>query len=141
MKKVLFSVMFFFSCLAYGQTQQMTDPLQTVISIENENYLNCNEMTKEDSALVQDVVEYLSSLDQEEISKDPDKVAAGVLNILLGGFGVGHFYTGQTIRGVLDVLFCWTGIPAAIGLVEGIIWLCEDDDAWNERVAKWNAQK
>ena len=74
-----------------------------------------------------------------DLSKNPDKIAAGVLNILLGDIGIGHFYTGQTLRGILDILFCWTGIPAIIGLVEGIIWLCEDDDAWAERVAKWNS--
>lgn len=71
-------------------------------------------------------------------SKNPNKIAAGVLNILLGDIGVGHFYTGQTLRGILDIVFCWTGVPGVIGLIEGIIWLCEDDDAWAERVAKWN---
>ena len=73
-----------------------------------------------------------------DLSRNPNKVAAGVLSILLGDLGVGHFYTGQTLRGVLDILFCWTGIPAIIGLVEGIIWLCEDDAAWAARVARWN---
>ena len=57
----------------------------------------------------------------------PNKIAAGVLGILLGDFGVQHFYTGQIGRGILDILFCWTGIPAIIGFVEGIIWLCEDE--------------
>lgn len=68
----------------------------------------------------------------------PDQTTASILNILLGDFGVGHFYTGQTLRGVLDVVFCWTGIPALIGFVEGIIWLCDDDEEWEARVAKWN---
>lgn len=63
----------------------------------------------------------------------PNKVAAGVLGILLGGIGVQHFYVGQTVRGVIDILFCWTGIPALVGLVEGIIWLCEDDAAFESK--------
>lgn len=76
----------------------------------------------------------------EQLKKDPDKVAAGALNILLGGIGVGHFYTGQTLLGVLDIIFCWTGVPELIGIIEGIIWLCEDDEAWAERCAKWNSK-
>ena len=71
------------------------------------------------------------------LQSDPDRVTAGVLAILLGGIGVQHFYTGQTVRGILDICFCWTGIPALIGLVEGIIWLCEDDASFAERVADW----
>lgn len=75
----------------------------------------------------------------EQLSDNPKQVAAGVLSILLGDIGIGHFYTGQTMRGVLDILFCWTGIPGIIGLVEGIIWLCDSEEEWAERVAKWNS--
>lgn len=73
----------------------------------------------------------------EFVSGNPDRLTAGVLAILLGGIGVQHFYTGQTVRGILDIVFCWTGIPAIIGLVEGIIWLCEDDASFSARTAKW----
>lgn len=65
--------------------------------------------------------------------KCPNKIAASVLGILLGDFGVQHFYVGQTVRGILDIVFCWTGIPAIIGLVEGIIWLCEDDATFESK--------
>jgi TM2 domain-containing membrane protein YozV len=47
---------------------------------------------------------------------------------------VGHFYTGQTLRGVLDVIFFWTAIPAIIGIVEGIIWLTDTEAEWAARV-------
>ena len=76
----------------------------------------------------------------DQLSDNPKQVAAGVLSILLGDIGVGHFYTGQTLRGVLDILFCWTGVPAIIGLIEGIIWLCDSEEEWSERVAKWNSK-
>lgn len=75
----------------------------------------------------------------EQLTSNPDRIAAAILAILLGDFGIQHFYTGQTLRGILDILFCWTGIPAIIGLVEGIIWLCDDEASWAERVAKWNS--
>ncbi|MBO4600255.1 MAG: TM2 domain-containing protein [Bacteroidales bacterium] len=68
---------------------------------------------------------------------NPDQTVAALLAIFLGDFGVHHFYTGQTLRGVLDLVFCWTGIPAIIGLIEGIIWLCDDDEEWTERVEGW----
>lgn len=76
-----------------------------------------------------------------QMTDNPKQVVAGVLSILLGDFGVGHFYTGQTTRGILDILFCWTGIPAIIGLAEGIIWLCDTEEEWAERVAEWNKQE
>ena len=68
---------------------------------------------------------------------NPKQTTAAILNILLGDFGVGHFYTGQTLRGVLDIIFCWTGIPAIIGIVEGIIWLTDTEEEWAARVAGW----
>lgn len=61
------------------------------------------------------------------------KVTAGLLGIFLGGFGVHKFYMGKTGRGVLYLLFCWTGIPSIVGLIEGIIYLTESDVAFERR--------
>lgn len=55
------------------------------------------------------------------------KDAAAWLGILLGGVGAHKFYLGQTGLGVLYLLFCWTGIPEIIGLVEGIIYITLSD--------------
>lgn len=71
----------------------------------------------------------------------PKQTTAAILSILLGDFGVGHFYTGQTLRGVLDVIFCWTGIPAIIGIIEGIIWLTDTEAEWDARVEGWKNKK
>lgn len=68
---------------------------------------------------------------------NPDQTVAALLNIFLGDFGIGHFYTGQTTRGILDIIFFWTGVPAIIGIVEGIIWLCDSDAQWQARVEGW----
>lgn len=56
------------------------------------------------------------------------KVAAGLFGIFLGGLGVHKFYMGKVGMGILYLLFCWTFIPALIGLIEGIIYLCESDE-------------
>ena len=56
------------------------------------------------------------------------KVAAGVLGIFLGGIGIHKFYMGKIGMGILYLLFCWTGIPAVVGFIEGIIYLCSNDE-------------
>ena len=56
------------------------------------------------------------------------KVAAGILAIFLGGIGVHKFYMGKIGMGILYLLFCWTGIPACVGFIEGIIYLCSNDE-------------
>lgn len=56
------------------------------------------------------------------------KVAAGILAIFLGGIGVHKFYMGKIGMGILYILFCWTGIPACVGFIEGIIYLCSNDE-------------
>ena len=107
-------------------------------------YENIESKTIVDSCF--DAIKGASFLTEEEqqllidqLSDNPNQIAAGVLSILLGDIGVGHFYTGQTLRGVLDILFCWTGVPAIIGLVEGIICLCDSEDAWSKKKIKWNS--
>ena len=56
------------------------------------------------------------------------KVVAGVLGILIGGFGIHKFYLGKIGMGILFLCFCWTGIPAFVGFIEGIIYLCSSDE-------------
>ena len=57
-----------------------------------------------------------------------NKVVAGVLALFLGGIGVHKFYLGKIGMGILYLCFCWTGVPAVIGLIEGIIYLCSNDE-------------
>jgi len=64
-----------------------------------------------------------------------NKVAAGVLAILLGGLGIHKFYLGKLGQGILYLIFSWTGIPSIIGLIEGILYLVQTDEEFN---AKYN---
>ncbi len=57
------------------------------------------------------------------------KVAYCVLAIFLGGLGVHKFYAGKSGAGVAMILFCWTGIPSVIGLIDGIVGLTKKADS------------
>ena len=48
------------------------------------------------------------------------KLIAGALAICLGSFGAHKFFMGKTKTGIVYALFCWTGLPALVGFVEGI---------------------
>ncbi|PZF98582.1 TM2 domain-containing protein [Micromonospora deserti] len=54
---------------------------------------------------------------------DKSKVIAGVLQILLGGFGVGRFYMGDTKTGVIQlvVTLVTCGLGSIWGLIDGIL--------------------
>ena len=47
-----------------------------------------------------------------------DEVVGVLLALFLGTFGAHHFYLRRNGLGVLYVLFCWTGIPSLVSLVE-----------------------
>ena len=59
------------------------------------------------------------------------KLAAALFALLLGGLGVHKFYLGQIVWGVIYIVFCWTFIPAIIGLIEGILLLVMSDQDFN----------
>lgn len=71
------------------------------------------------------------------------KLAAGILGILLGVFGVHNFYLGYTGKAVaqllITVLTCFAGsaISGIWGLIEGIMILCGniDKDAAGNKLA------
>lgn len=64
------------------------------------------------------------------IAKQYNRIGAALFAILLGGLGIHKFYLGKPMQGVFYVVFCWTFIPAIIGLVEGIMYLMLTDEAF-----------
>ncbi|MBH0071340.1 NINE protein [Pseudoalteromonas sp. NZS127] len=60
-------------------------------------------------------------------------MAAALLAVFLGGFGVHKFYLGQIGLGFIYLLFFWTAIPAIIAFVEFIILLTMSDEAFNNK--------
>jgi TM2 domain-containing membrane protein YozV len=69
------------------------------------------------------------------MAKPKNKLAAALLAIFLGGFGIHKFYLGKIGMGILYLVFCWTGVPEIIGIIEGILMLLMSDEAFN---AKYN---
>jgi TM2 domain-containing membrane protein YozV len=65
----------------------------------------------------------------EAVAGQKSKVVAGVLGILLGGFGAHRFYLGDVTGGIIRlVLSLCFGLGAVIGLIEGIIYLTKSDE-------------
>lgn len=62
------------------------------------------------------------------VGKKVDKIAYALLAILLGSLGVHRFYAGKIMSGIFYLLFCWTGIPGILGLIEGIIAITRHSD-------------
>lgn len=60
------------------------------------------------------------------------RIAAATLAIFGGIFGAHRFFLGQW-WGIFYLLFCWTYIPAIIGLIEGIVILATSQRNWNEK--------
>lgn len=59
------------------------------------------------------------------------KVTAMLLALLLGWAGGQHFYLGRTWMGLLSLLFCWTPIPALIGIYQGLRYLMMSRDEFD----------
>lgn len=64
---------------------------------------------------------------------DKNRLAAGILALLLGGIGVHKFYLGSVGMGIVYLLFCWTGIPAIVALIEGIVYLTQSDESFAKK--------
>lgn len=57
-----------------------------------------------------------------------NKIVAAILALILGGLGIHKFYLGQSGKGILYLIFCWTYVPAILGFIEGLTILCSNDE-------------
>jgi TM2 domain-containing membrane protein YozV len=58
------------------------------------------------------------------------KILAGILGIVVGGFGVHKFVLGYTTEGIIQIVitFLTCGVGGIVGIVEGIIYLTKSDE-------------
>jgi TM2 domain-containing membrane protein YozV len=58
------------------------------------------------------------------------KILAGILGIVVGGFGVHKFVLGYTTEGIIQIVitFLTCGAGGIVGIVEGIIYLTKSDE-------------
>lgn len=52
------------------------------------------------------------------ITYDCKKWTFFILALLLGFVGAQHFYSGQKKKGIISLIFCWTGIPLILGIFQ-----------------------
>jgi len=64
------------------------------------------------------------------VAMPKSRTTAGILGILLGGFGVHRFYLGYTSIGLLQILvtLLTCGVGSVWGLVEGILILVKNEN-------------
>ncbi len=61
------------------------------------------------------------------------KTTTVILAFFLGGFGVHRFYLGQTGKGFMYLLFCWTLIPALIAFIDFFGFIFMSDTTFNNK--------
>lgn len=66
--------------------------------------------------------------------KAKNKNEAGILAIIFGGMGGHQFYLGRYGRGLICVAFCWTFIPALLGIIQGVHYLTETNEQFEEEL-------
>jgi TM2 domain-containing membrane protein YozV len=66
-------------------------------------------------------------------ARGKSRLAATLFAFFLGGLGIHKFYLGAWGWGILYIVFFITGIPALVALVEGIIFCCTSQHAFDEK--------
>ena len=57
-----------------------------------------------------------------------NKVIYLLLTFFLGGFGIHKFYAGKNFVGFMYLIFCWTGIPEFLAIIDFIFGLFKRSD-------------
>ena len=65
-----------------------------------------------------------------------NKITAALLALFLGWMGIHKFYLGEKGKGLLYLLFSWTGIPLIISIINFFVLLFMSDEKFNEKYNK-----
>ena len=66
-----------------------------------------------------DEIIYDSSYDSEGNKIHHTVKGMAICAMLLGSFGVDYFIYGKVLRGLVNILLCWTGGPFVLGIFRG----------------------
>lgn len=55
------------------------------------------------------------------------------LSLVFGGLGAHKFYLDKPGKGFLYLLFCWTGIPSIIGIIDAVRYISMDEEEFQQR--------
>ena len=119
-----------------AQVEVVAPEIEYILADCVEQAMNSPEMEPLEEVVIsmEDIVSDLGLSDIEELQGcAPNQVLAGVCSITLGSLGIGNFIVGRVGRGILDILFCETGIPFIVGVVRGIVWLSMSPERWEEK--------
>ena len=102
---------------------------------------NCGKEIKDGAQVCLNCGAIIEEKAKKKANKNPNaksKMAAGLLGIFLGAFGVHNFYLGYTGKAIAQLLLFLVGgtltcgilypVPAIWGLIEGILILCGNID-------------
>jgi TM2 domain-containing membrane protein YozV len=93
---------------------------------------SCGKIIKKEA----EICPYCGIRQKEQNNSLKDKTVAGILAILLGGFGIHKFYLNEIPTGILYLVFCWTLVPGFMAFIEGIIYFTESDESFNQKYNK-----
>lgn len=62
-----------------------------------------------------------------------DKNLAVILAFFLGGLGIHRFYLGQTLLGVIYLVFCWTFIPLCLSIIDFFAFIFMSQNKFNSK--------
>ncbi len=119
----------------------IADELTKLNKLKQDGVITSKEFEEQKKKLLYDNDKEFENENENEFDQNEDdeyyeirpskRTTAGIFALLLGTFGVHRFYMGYTGLGILYLLFCWTGIPTILGLIEGIIYLTISDEEFD----------
>jgi TM2 domain-containing membrane protein YozV len=69
-------------------------------------------------------------------SNGKSRIVTAFLALFLGTFGAHKFYLGQTVLGIIYLVFCWTWIPTVVSFVEFILLLIMSDVEFDQKYGR-----